>query len=153
FAGGNNLGIASSKGKYIMFLNNDTEVHTGFLQPLVELFNSNPDVGAASSKILYYNSDETIQYAGSFSIDPLTGRSKRIGWMEKANGKHDFLRETDLAHGAAMMVPRRIIEKVGMMPDFFFLYYEEVDWCESIKKAGYKIYFVPGSRVYHKESM
>src|SRR5688500_20245283 len=52
-----------------------------------------------------------------------------------------------------MMVPRRVIDKVGMMPEFFFLYYEEVDWCESIKKAGYKIFFVPASKVYHKESM
>src|SRR5690606_16044770 len=82
-----------------------------------------------------------------------TGRSKRIGWMEKDLGQHDALRETDLAHGAAMMVPRRVIDRVGMMPEFFFLYYEEVDWCASIKKAGFKIFVVPRSKVYHKESM
>jgi GT2 family glycosyltransferase len=102
---------------------------------------------------LYHNSGNTIQYAGSSRIDPFTGRSKRIGYMEKDNGQHDVQRETDLAHGAAMMVPRRVIDQVGMMPEFFFLYYEEVDWCESIKRAGYKIFFVPDSKVYHKESM
>jgi hypothetical protein len=153
FAGGNNLGIKASKGDYLLFLNNDTEVDPGFLQPLVDVFESTPDAGAASSKILYHNSGETIQYAGSTRIDPFTGRSKRIGYMEKDRGQYDFVKETDLAHGAAMMVPRRVIERVGMMPEFFFLYYEEVDWCESIKKAGYRIFFVPGSRVYHKESM
>jgi GT2 family glycosyltransferase len=153
FAGGNNLGIVASHGKYLLFLNNDTEVDPGFLEPLVDMFEANPDAGAASSKILYYNSDETIQYAGSGSIDHFTGRSKRIGWMERDNGQYDDLRETNLAHGAAMMVPRTIIDKVGMMPEFFFLYYEEVDWCESIKKAGYKIFYVPASKVYHKESM
>jgi GT2 family glycosyltransferase len=153
FAGGNNLGIQASRGDYLLFLNNDTEVHPGFLEPLVAAFKSNPDAGAASSKLLYFDSGETIQYAGSSSIDPFTGRSKRIGYMEKDQGQHDVLRETELAHGAAMMVPRRVISEVGMMPEFFFLYYEEVDWCESIKKAGYKIYFVPGSKVYHKESM
>jgi GT2 family glycosyltransferase len=153
FAGGNNLGIRASRGKYLLFLNNDTEVDPGFLEPLVALFESNPRAGAASSKILYFNSGETIQYAGSSRIDPFTGRSKRIGYMEKDQGQHNRLQETDLAHGAAMMVPRKVIEEVGMMPDFFFLYYEEVDWCESIKKAGYKIYFVPDSKVYHKESM
>lgn len=153
FAGGNNLGIRASRGEYLLFLNNDTEVDTGFLEPLVALFKSNPRAGAASSKILYFNSGETIQYAGSSSIDPFTGRSRRVGYMEKDNGQHDLLRETALAHGAAMMVPRRVIDEVGMMPEFFFLYYEEVDWCESIKKAGYKIYFVPESKVYHKESM
>src|SRR5690606_19709409 len=77
---------------------------------------------------------------------------KRIGWMEKDHGQHDQLRKTDLAHGAAMMVPRSVIDQVGMMPEFFFLYYEEVDCCETIKRAGYDIYFVPGSRIYHKES-
>jgi GT2 family glycosyltransferase len=153
FAGGNNLGIRASKGDYLLFLNNDTEVHPGFLEPLVALFESNPLAGAASSKILYHNSGETIQYAGSTRIDPFTGRSKRIGYMEKDLGQHNVQQETDLAHGAAMMVPRTVIDKVGMMPEFFFLYYEEVDWCESIKKAGYKIYFVPHSKVYHKESM
>ena len=153
FAGGNNLGIKASHGDYLLFLNNDTEVDPGVLEPLVRLFETNPDAGAASSKILYYNSGETIQYAGSSRIDPFTGRSKRVGYREKDNGQHDQLKETDLAHGAAMMVPRRVVDKVGMMPEFFFLYYEEVDWCESIKKAGYKIFFVPSSKVYHKESM
>ena len=153
FAGGNNLGIKASRGKYILFLNNDTEVAPGFLEPLVDLFQSNPQAGAASSKILYYNSGETIQYAGSSRIDPFTGRSKRIGYLEKDNGQYSSVKETDLAHGAAMMVPRRVIDEVGMMPEFFFLYYEEVDWCESIKRGGYKIYVVPASKVYHKESM
>lgn len=153
FAGGNNLGITASKGEYLLFLNNDTEVHPGFLEPLVALFETNSTAGAASSKILYYNSGETIQYAGSSSVDPFTGRSKRVGYMEKDQGQHNVQRETELAHGAAMMVPRRVINKVGMMPEFFFLYYEEVDWCESIKRAGYKIFFVPDSKVYHKESM
>lgn len=153
FAGGNNLGIQHSNGDYLLFLNNDTEVDPGFLEPLVELFKSNAKAGAASPKIIYHNSDNTIQYAGSTRVDPFTGRSKRIGWMEKDHGQHDQLRKTDLAHGAAMMVPRSVIDQVGMMPEFFFLYYEEVDWCETIKRAGYDIYFVPGSRIYHKESM
>ena len=153
FAGGNNLGIKVSRGEYILFLNNDTEVAPGFLEPLVALFQSNPQAGAASSKILYYNSGETIQYAGSSRIDPFTGRSKRIGYLEKDNGQYSSVKETDLAHGAAMIVPRKVIDEVGMMPEFFFLYYEEVDWCESIKRGGYKIYVVPASKVYHKESM
>lgn len=153
FAGGNNLGIKKSSGKYLLFLNNDTEVEPSFLEPLINLFEINPKAGVASSKILYHNSGEIIQYAGSTSINPFTGRNTRVGFMEKDLGQHDVLRETDLAHGAAMMVPRRIIDEIGMMPEFFFLYYEEIDWCESIKRAGYKVYFVPGSKVYHKESM
>lgn len=153
FAGGNNLGIADSTGEYLLFLNNDTEVDAGFLEPLVDLFETNPHAGAASSKILYYNSGNIIQYAGSTCVNAMTGRNRRVGYMEKDAGQHDLLRETDLAHGCAMMVPRRVIEKVGLMPELFFLYYEEIDWCETIKRAGYKIYCVPASKVYHKESM
>lgn len=153
FAGGNNLGINASTGKYLLFLNNDTEVDPGFLEPMVSLFEKNPNAGAASSKLIYHNSGNIIQYAGSTCINPFTGRSKRTGYMEKDNGQYDKLCETDLAHGAAMMVPRKIIDEIGLMPEFFFLYYEEVDWCESIKTAGYKIYFVPEAKVYHKESM
>jgi GT2 family glycosyltransferase len=153
FAGGNNLGVASATGEYLLFLNNDTEVDPGFLEPLVSLFETNSEAGAASPKILYYNSDNTIQYVGSTCINPFTGRNKRVGYLEKDHGQHDTLKETDLAHGAAMMVPRKVIDKVGAMPEFFFLYYEEIDWCESIKKAGYKIFVVPEAKIYHKESM
>ncbi len=153
FAGGNNLGLRMATGKYLLFLNNDTEVDPGFLQPMVELFEANPKAGAASPKILYFNSDGVIQYAGSTNINPFTGRNRRHGYLEKDAGQHDVLRKTDLAHGAAMMVPRKVVDRVGAMPEFFFLYYEEVDWCETIKRVGYDIYYVPDSRIFHKESM
>jgi GT2 family glycosyltransferase len=153
FAGGNNLGINIAKGKYLLFINNDTEVDSGFLEPLVNFLEGNPQAGIISPKIIYYNSGETIQYVGCNKINPYTGRNTRIGYKEKDQGQHDALRETDLAHGAAMMVPRSVIDKVGVMPEIFFLYYEELDWCESIKNAGYKIYVVPASKIYHKESM
>lgn len=153
FAGGNNLGIKAATGKYLCFLNNDTEVDANTFGPLVRLFENTPDAGIASPKILYYNSGETIQYVGCSNINPYTGRNKREGFKEKDHGQYDTLRTTDLAHGAAMMVPRSVIEKAGMMPELFFLYYEELDWCETIKNAGYKIYVVPEAKIYHKESM
>lgn len=153
FAGGNNLGIASARGTYLFFLNNDTEIHPDAIRPLVSLFESNPEAGMASPKILYHNSGELIQYVGCSRMNPYTGRNHREGFREKDSGKYDQLRETDLAHGAAMMVPRRVIEKVGPMSEVFFLYYEELDWCESIKNAGFRIFVVPESKVYHKESM
>jgi GT2 family glycosyltransferase len=153
FAGGNNLGINAATGKYLFFLNNDTEVDANTFDPLVRLFETIPDAGIASPKILYYNSGETIQYVGCSNINPYTGRNKREGFREKDNGQYDTLRETDLAHGAAMMVPRSVIDKAGLMPELFFLYYEELDWCETIKNNGYKIYVVPAAKIYHKESM
>ncbi len=153
FAGGNNLGVAAATGKYLFFINNDTEVCPDTIRPLVDFFETHPEAGMISPKIIYYNSGELIQYVGSSAINPYTGRNFREGFKEKDNGQFDQTRVTELAHGAAMMVPGTVIDKVGMMQEFFFLYYEELDWCETIKKAGYKIYVVPESKIYHKESM
>jgi GT2 family glycosyltransferase len=152
FAGGNNLGIAVAKGKYLLFLNNDTEVAPDFLEPLVSLFESNSKVGIASPKIIFYGTDNVIQYAGCGGINPWTGRSVTVGLMEKDEGQHNTSSSTALIHGAAMMVPMAVIKKVGLMPELYFLYYEELDWCEMIKRAGYQSYYVAEGTVYHKES-
>jgi GT2 family glycosyltransferase len=152
FAGGNNLGIAVAKGKYLLFLNNDTEVAPDFLEPLVSLFESNSEVGIASPKIIFYGTDKVIQYAGCGGINPWTGRSVTVGLMEKDEGQHNTSSATALIHGAAMMVPMAVIKKVGLMPELYFLYYEELDWCEMIKRAGYQSYYVAEGTVYHKES-
>jgi GT2 family glycosyltransferase len=153
FAGGNNLGIAVAKGKYLLFLNNDTEVDPGFLEPLVELFEANPKAGIASPKIIFHGTDNIIQYAGCGGINPWTGRSVTFGLMEKDRGQHNVSSLTPLIHGAAMMVPMEVIRKVGLMPELYFLYYEELDWCEMIKRAGYQSYYVAQGTIYHKESM
>jgi GT2 family glycosyltransferase len=155
FAGGNNLGIAQALGKYVLFLNNDTEVHPYALEPLVETLESNSRIGVVSPKILFFGSRDkkTLQYAGSNGINPYTIRGEKIGSFEMDYGQYDDIRETALGHGAAMMVPMEVIREVGLIPDIYFLYYEEHDWFEKIKRAGYKVFYVGSSTVYHKESM
>jgi GT2 family glycosyltransferase len=153
FAGGNNLGVAVAKGKYVLFLNNDTEVEPDFLEPLVACFEADPQAGVASPKIIFHGTDRIIQYAGSPGINPWTGRSRDQAHQQTDQGQFDEITTTALAHGAAMMVPMAVIQKVGMMPELYFLYYEEHDWTEMIKRAGYRCYYVGTSTVYHKESM
>lgn len=153
FAGGNNLGLREAKGEYILFLNNDTEVAPDFIEPLVQVFQKDPSAGIASPKIIYYGTDNIIQYAGSSGINPRTGRSITIGNAEKDQGQHNVSGTTALADGAAMMVPRKVIQEVGVMPELYFIYYEELDWCEMIKRAGFTCQYVANSTVYHKESM
>ncbi len=153
FAGGNNLGIMRARGEYILLLNNDTEVEPDFLEPLVKKFQNNPEIGAISPKIRYFNKKDTFQYAGFTEINNWTVRNKTIGEDEKDIGQYDFDRETAYAHGAAMMIPMDIIKKVGMMSYEFFLYYEEADWCLRIRNAGYKIFYVHNSIVFHKVSV
>ncbi|MDP3913217.1 MAG: glycosyltransferase family 2 protein [Bacteroidota bacterium] len=153
FAGGNNLGIEKSTGDYLLFINNDTEVPAGFLEPLVAFFRAHPDAGMVSPKIRYHHTPEMIQYAGYSELNPYTIRNFSIGYREIDNKQYDIDRQTAFGHGAAMLVPRKVIEKVGMMPDIYFLYYEEIDWGWKIRKAGYQNYYVGSSVIFHKESV
>ena len=153
FAGGNNLGVAEALGKYVLFINNDTEVEPGFLEPLVACFEADPLAGAASPKILFHGTNRLIQYAGSTGLNPWTGRSRALGGPVQDQGQFAATAPTVLVHGAAMMVPLAVIQKVGLMPELYFLYYEEYDWTEMIKRAGYRCYYVGEATVHHKESM
>ena len=153
FAGGNNVALPYCKGKYILFINNDTEVEPGFLEPLVEVLESNPQIGMVSPKIHYFHTPDTFQFAGFTPIHPITIRNFAIGFGEKDEGQYDMTCETGSIFGAAMLVSMEVIKKVGIMTEKFFLYYEEHDWAEHIKKAGYKIYFQGKSLVLHKEAI
>jgi len=153
FAGGNNLGIERATGKYFFFINNDTLLKENLLEVMVARMESNASIGMLSPKIIYYPSDRIIQYAGYTKLHPVTSRNEAIGQKEKDSGQYDEFKEVAYGHGAAMMVSKEAIEKAGKMPEIFFLYYEELDWSESIKKAGYKICYEPKGEVYHKESM
>ncbi|TSA24092.1 MAG: glycosyltransferase family 2 protein [Bacteroidetes bacterium] len=153
FAGGNNQGIMRAKGEYVLLLNNDTIVDPHFLEPLVEKLETDPHIGAVSPKIRFYYDPKIIQFAGFYPINRYTVRNAAVGYREKDTGQYDMDSETAYAHGAAMMVPMRVIKEIGLMSYIFFLYYEEADWSYRIKKAGYKIWYVANSLVYHKESV
>lgn len=153
FAGGNNEGFKVARGEFFLMLNNDTEVEADFLQPLINKMNSDPAIGAISPKLVYYGTEGIIQYAGSSIINPYTGRSSFIGNKQKDSEQFNCCVQTNYAHGAAMMVRRKVVEEIGMMADLYFLYYEELDYCERIKRAGYSIWYAGESVVYHKESM
>jgi GT2 family glycosyltransferase len=152
FAGGNNIGIRASKGEYILLLNNDTEVDPHFLEPLVTQLASSQNIGGVSPKVYYFDTN-IIQFAGATPIHPITGRGGFIGEKEPDLGQYNTPTVCNHTHGAAMLVPRKVLEQVGLMSEFFFLYYEELDFCEKIKRAGYTFWYIPQAIVYHKESM
>jgi len=153
FAGGNNLALRQAAGKYCLLINNDTEVPEGFLEPLVAQLENNPRCGCVSPKLVYHYATNTLQYAGSYGFNIYTGRAFARGSKEKDTGQYNTVEKTEIAHGAAMMFPTRLVHEIGLMAELYFLYYEEIDYCERIKKAGYEIWYVGTSTVYHKESM
>ncbi len=153
FAAGNNFGLMRARGEYVLLLNNDIEVPRDFMEPLIDKLESNHLIGAVSPKIKFYYQPDTLQFAGFTPFNPVTMRNTAIGYWEKDKGQHNEDRETPFTHGAAMMVPMRVVKEIGLMSYIFFLYYEEADWCERIRRAGYKMYYVHNSYVLHKESV
>ncbi|MEM9298964.1 MAG: glycosyltransferase family 2 protein [Bacteroidota bacterium] len=152
FAGGNNIGIKYSKGEYLFFVNNDTEFTPTLIQDLLNTLHSNVKVGLVSPKIIYYGT-QTIQFAGYTEISNLTGRNKALGNKKEDSPDYQNLINSPYAHGAAMMTTRSVVEKCGRMPEIYFLYYEELDWCEKIRSAGYEILVNRSTYIFHKESM
>ncbi len=153
FTGGNNWGMRQSKGDFIFIVNNDTEVTPDLLDLLLEPFYHDSMIGVTCPKIRYYSQPDLIQYAGFNPINVYTGRTTSVGSMERDRGQHDTPGYTHGAHGCAMMVKREVIDKVGMFPEKFFIYYEEWDWSARILKAGYKIYYQAKGLIFHKESI
>ncbi len=154
FAGGNNLGIKAASGDYLFLVNNDTEFTERLVETLVETLDKNPNVGMVSPKIRYFDKPDMLQYAGYTPMDYFTARNSCIGQFETDNGQYDKVTgATGFAHGAAMMVKREAIDKAGLMAENFFLYYEEMDWSDHIKHAGYEVWVNMQALIYHKESI
>jgi hypothetical protein len=154
FAGGNNLGIQAAKGKYLFFINNDTILRpqTSDLRLLIARLESSPKIGMVCPKIRFNWGNHRIQYAGYTPLSKITLRNKSIGFGEEDCGQYDIAHSTPYAHGAAMIVKHEVIEKAGMMPECYFLYYEELDWSMMIRHAKYEIWYDPSCTVFHKES-
>jgi GT2 family glycosyltransferase len=152
FSGGNNLGISKAKGKYIFLLNNDTFIEEDTFHYLIEKLDSSPKTGAVSPKIKFAFSPRKIQFAGYIPLGRITLRNDLIGFGGADNEQFDTPIRTPYCHGAAMMVKKEVIEKVGYMSEIYFLYYEELDWSTQIRKAGYELWYEPRCTIFHKES-
>ncbi len=154
FAGGNNLGIKQAKGEFLLLLNNDTEITGNLISVLTNELKNNKEIGLISPLLLYFHHPEIIQYAGFTEMNYITCRNSGIGSLDKNTGQYNNVsRQTAFCHGAAMMCRKNDLEQVGLMDERYFLYYEELDWCEKFKKAGKKIWFTGNTSVLHKESI
>lgn len=152
FAGGNNLGIKEARGKYILLINNDTYFKKFNIEALIERLESSDKIGIVCPKLRFAWGSNPIQFAGYTQLSSITVRNQAIGFGEEYNGQYDTAHPTPYAHGAAMLIKREALERVGLMPECYFLYYEELDWSMMFTRAGYEIWYDPACTVYHKES-
>lgn len=160
FAAGNNVGLryALQHGyDYALLLNNDTEVAPDLLDALIAACSADPTIAVAGPKIYYFDRPRTIWSAGG-GIDWRRGRSFMCGLDQDDQGQFATQREVDFVTGCALLVrcaalrqpPPPGTRAVGLLDERFGMYYEETEWCVRIGRAGWRIVYVPGGRVWHK---
>ncbi|MEN6371575.1 MAG: glycosyltransferase family 2 protein [Armatimonadota bacterium] len=154
FAGGNNTGIRhalDSGADAVLLLNNDTVVAPEFLSSLVQVLYRSDDIAAVNPLIYYYDQPDVVWSAGG-EIDRRTGIAYQRYVDIKDAGQFKGVTAVDYGVGAALLICREALEKVGLLDPDYFLYYEESDWCFRAKDAGYKTIFTPESKIWHKVS-
>lgn len=154
YAGGNNVGIRWSLehgADYVFVLNNDTIVARDILNELVAASVLLENRAVLGAKILFYNSPETLCFGGA-RWDSSLGRLITLGWNMPDTAPFDRMTESAYANGCAIFVPSNIFKEVGLLDAEMFLIFEETDFCYRARKVGYKSWFVPGAKVWHKIS-
>lgn len=152
FVGGSNQGIARARERgaaYVLLLNNDTVVAPDFLTQLVAAAQP-ADVGAVGPTIYFHDRPEIIWSRGG-AIDWRRGSTTMLGLDESRQAQADTLPQpVDFASGCCLLIKTSVIERVGALDVRFFAYYEEVEWCVRIQRAGFRILHVPTAHIWHK---
>jgi len=160
FIRANNKGIMASKGTYILSLNNDTFVLPGALENLVNFMDCHPEAGGCGAKVL--NGDGSIQHQCKRGFPTLSSaffyflhlhqlfpKSKLFGRYLMTYLDPEKISEVDSVSGSCLMVKRAVIKDVGIMDEDYTMYGDDLDWCYRIKKAGWKVYYVPDAEIIH----
>ncbi len=146
FSAAANVGIHKSTGDVVFLLNQDALIEKSCISQLVEAAKRDPDVGVLGCKV-YLGETRTLQHAGGRILG--SAGAPLIGYGELDKGQYESEREVDYVIGAAFMITRRALEAIGLLPEVYFLYGEEVEYCLRAHKAGMKVVYVPKAVAYH----
>ena len=149
FIRSSNRGAREARGRFLLFLNNDTEVLPGWCDELAATFDTVPEAGIVGAKLLY--PDGTLQEAGG--VIWRDGSAWNYGkFDDPAKPEYSYRREVDYVSGAALMVPRDLFWEVGGFDEHYLpAYYEDVDLALAVREAGRSVVFQPLSQVVHDE--
>lgn len=148
YAGGANIGGKHANGSYILFLNNDTVVTPGFIEPLLTDFRKDPSVGCVQSQMRLLNDKSILEVVGDYIS--FTGFLYHYGYRKKAN-LDKYNRQTIIfsPKGACSIFPRSLLQKIGLFDEDFFIFFEETDLSFRVWLAGCKVLYEPKSVIYH----
>ncbi len=159
FAAANNQALNMVSAEYILLLNPDTEVKAGALSTLIQFLDNHPKAAVVAPQLL--NSDGSVQRScrafPSFSgmLFELLGLSRLMPSVKKfreykmLDWEHDDERQVDQPEGACLLIRSTVFDQVGRLDEGYFMLFEEVDWCYSVKQAGWEIWFTPTAQVLH----
>ena len=154
FAKGYNTALKQVSADYYVLLNSDVEVSKEWINPIISLMESDESIAACQPKILSFDHQHQFEYAGASGgwIDqlgyPFT-RGRVFDHCETDNGQYEDVSQIFWATGAAMFVRSSVFHDMEGFDEFFFAHQEEIDLCWRMQRAGYKIYVIPSSIVYH----
>jgi GT2 family glycosyltransferase len=158
FARANNVGIKQASGDAYLLLNNDTIIHPELISVLSkELFGSE-QIGIVGPKIYFLEkgkkpeTQKIIWFAGG-KINWQKTESLHIGRDKRDNDYVDDKKEVDFITGCALMVKKEVVDKIGLLEKRFFMFYEDADWCQRAKQAGYRVFYIPFGGVWHLKSV
>lgn len=151
FSGGNNVGIRLAKGKYIVLLNNDTEVEDRWLESLYDYIQTDDRIAACDSKVMYYTDRDAVWSAGAVYSVAGSASFRR----DQGPDGRGLDKPTDVfvAVACSVIYRKSALDEIGCLDEDFFAGYEDVDWSFRAHLRGYRIVNVPASRVYHKVSV
>jgi GT2 family glycosyltransferase len=154
YAGGYNIALSQINATYYVLLNSDVELTSNWLPPLVEFMDQHQDVAAVQPLIKSYNEKNKFEYAGAAGgfIDFLGYpfcRGRLFDSIETDTGQYNTNIECHWVSGACMLVRKNCFEQVGKLDADFFAHMEEIDICWRFRLAGYKLFCLPISLVYH----
>ncbi len=151
FAKANNQGIMEAKGEYILLLNSDTKVKSDTLDKLVDFAKQHPEAGIIGSRLL--NPDGSTQ-PSIYHFPTIFGAIKEF-WLGQKGAFQKFAApgtspvEAEAVTFAAVLISRKTIDKVGLLDERYFMYFEDLDYCRRVWQGGMKVYSLPSVEVIH----
>jgi GT2 family glycosyltransferase len=154
FAKGYNEALKLIEAEYYALLNSDAEPAPGWLQPMVQLLDSDSSIAACQAKLLLYADNKMFEYSGGAGgwLDKYGypfAKGRIFDVTEEDHGQYDQTEPIFWASGAALFIRAKVFHEMLGFDEYFFAHQEEIDLCWRIQLAGYKIYSCPASVVYH----
>ena len=160
-----NAGLKKAKGEYILIINADIIILKNAVSEMLEFMKKNPNVGIVAPQLIDFKNNVQISCFAKPSLGSILARRTPFGktkWGKKiiknftiSDWDRKSIREVNWVQGSALMLRKKALQKVGSLDERFFMYFEDIDWCQRFWEKGYKVVYLPKAKMkhfYHRSS-